>query len=208
MIRGHSNDKIQVQEFQKSINASGFSSEEISAIWEFYVTKSISKSANQRRSATDYGWNQLPIHQMLQIADIAKDNCKILCATSIDGTLKKLDLIIQEKNSGEKQPLAIDIDLCRMACTVPFTIADEESPKRQISEAESLLTHIRNAFAHGLTYFFDNGNMLLEDRNQGKVTARILIQQRTLLDWIRLIDKDKKYYWRESNSESVLEKGA
>lgn len=36
--------------------------------------------------------------------------------------------------------------------------------------------------------------MLLEDKNGGKITARILMNQKVLLDWIKLIDKKEKYY--------------
>ena len=57
-----------------------------------------------------------------------------------------------------------------------------------------MFTHIRNAFAHGNTYFFENGNVLLEDKDGNKITARILIAVQTLVDWIRLIDKDSIIY--------------
>lgn len=64
--------------------------------------------------------------------------------------------------------------------------------------AESKLTaffrHIRNAFAHANTYFFDNGIVLLEDKDKSKLTAAILIKQQTLLDWIKVIDKGENYY--------------
>lgn len=57
-----------------------------------------------------------------------------------------------------------------------------------------LMRHIRNTFAHGNTYFFDNDNMLLEDKDGEKITASILISKRSLLDWIKIIDKDSKFY--------------
>ena len=67
--------------------------------------------------------------------------------------------------------------------------------KEKVGEAESVLTHIRNAFAHGMTYFFDNRNVLLEDKDQrGIITARIILKMQTLLDWITLIDREQRYY--------------
>jgi hypothetical protein len=35
---------------------------------------------------------------------------------------------------------------------------------------------------------------MLEDKNNGTVTARIIIRQQTLLDWIFIIDKEARYY--------------
>ena len=42
--------------------------------------------------------------------------------------------------------------------------------------------------------FFDNGTVLLEDKDGAKITAEILINQQTLLDWIKIIDKDERFY--------------
>ena len=67
----------------------------------------------------------------------------------------------------------IEIDILKIVCLTPFMVADETPPKAKIGDAESVLTHIRNAFAHGNTYFFDNENMMLEDKNNGTITARI-----------------------------------
>lgn len=49
-----------------------------------------------------------------------------------------------------------------------------------------LFRHIRNSFSHANTYFFDNDYMLLEDKEKNRITARILIKQQTLLDWIKI----------------------
>ena len=34
----------------------------------------------------------------------------------------------------------------------------------------------------------------MEDKEGSKVTAKILIKQQTLLDWIAIIDKNQRYY--------------
>ena len=50
--------KVEVQRFHCSINETSFNPDEISMIWEFYVTKAIAKSAAQRRSIYDYKLRQ------------------------------------------------------------------------------------------------------------------------------------------------------
>lgn len=77
----------------------------------------------------------------------------------------------------------------------PYSIADEEKPKARVGEAESVLTHIRNSFAHGNTYFFDNGMFMIEDKDQrGNPTARMILKKQTLLDWIKLVDASQTFY--------------
>lgn len=187
--------KEEIQSYKKSINESSFSSEQIAMIWDFYVTKSIAASASQKRTAKDYGLKSLPWKNMCIVAGLNESNIKILLANSINKTLEKMDLIIEEGKGSEKRNKPIDIDTPRIVCLSPFTIADEEAPKAKVGEAESVLTHIRNAFAHGNTYYFDNKYVLFEDKDQrGGITARILMSQQSLIDWIRLIDHESRYY--------------
>ncbi len=130
-------------------------------------------------------------------AGIEPKNVKILLANTINKTLEAFDLVTTEKKDKEVFNKAIEIDIPKIVCLTPYSIADEDKPKPKdkIGEAESVLTHIRNAFAHGLTYFFDNGNVLLEDKDaRGTITARMILKQQTLLDWIKLIDHQQKFY--------------
>lgn len=187
--------KVEVQNYQKSINETGFTPEQISTIWDFYVTKSIAKTASQRRLISEYGWKQIPWKEMVKKAGVSDGNIKILLANSINKTLSDFDLQILDGKGDNKKIIPIEIDVPKIICLTPFKIADEEAPKADFGEAESVLTHIRNSFAHGLTYFFDNGNALFEDKDQrGNISARMILHQQTLLDWIMLIDKNKKYY--------------
>lgn len=195
-----------VQPFKKSINESAFSTEQIAMIWDFYVTKAIAASASQRRTAGDYGHKSLPWKEMCTVAHLNDNNIKILPATSINKTLEMMDLVIDIGKGTDKQARPIEIEVPRIACLSPFTIADEEPPKSKIGEAESVLTHIRNAFAHGNTYYFDNKFVMFEDKDQrGSITARIVLSQQSLIDWITLIDKESRYYTiiKTSNSEEV-----
>lgn len=187
--------KVIVQPFKKSINESSFSSEQIAVIWDFYVTKAIASSASQRRAPGDYGYKSLPWKEMCSVANLNNSSIKILPANSINKTLEKMDLVIEIGKGSEKQAHPVEIDIPRIACLSPFTIADEDPPKSKVGEAESVLTHIRNAFAHGNTYYFDNKFVMFEDKDQrGVITARMILSQQSLIDWIALIDKDRRYY--------------
>ncbi len=186
---------IEVQAYKKSINESGFSDEQIAMIWDFYVTKAISDSAAQRRRISDYGLKEIPWKDMLDSAGVTSENIKVLPANSINKTLQNYDLEIVEGKGDTKHNKAIEIDVPKIVCLTPFSIADEEKPKPRVGDAESVLTHIRNSFAHGNTYFFDNGNLLLEDKDQrGGITARMILHQNTLLDWIAIVDSTNKFY--------------
>lgn len=184
-----------IQNYHKSIYDCGLPKEQEAIIWDFYVTHAIASSASQGRKASDYGLASLPWGDMKDVAGIETTNIKILLASSINKTLQNYDLEIVEGKGANKTKKAIEVDVPKIVCSTPFTIADEDDPKGKVGEAESVLTHIRNAFAHGLTYFFDNGNVLLEDKDQrGAITARIILKMQTLLDWIALIDKDRRFY--------------
>ena len=187
--------KSVVQPYKKSINESAFSNEQVAMIWDFYVTKSIAASASQKRTASDYGKKNLPWKEMCKVANLSPKNVKILLANSINKTLEALDLSITSGSGNNKKEHPIEIGVPRIACLTPYTIADEDTPKAKVGEAESVLTHIRNSFAHGNTYYFENQFVLFEDKDQkGTITARIILAQQTLIDWINLIDSEQRYY--------------
>ena len=62
--------KCTVQNYKRSINESSFSTEQISMIWDFYVTKSVASTASQKRTASDYDLKQFPFKKMLEAAAI------------------------------------------------------------------------------------------------------------------------------------------
>ena len=167
----------------------GLSKEQEAMIWDFYVTKSIAGSSSQKRTLSDYGLKNIPFEEMLTVAKIEEGHKFVLLADSINKTLQNNDLDVGKENA----PIEIDVDTPRIVCLTPYSIADSDKPQGKVGEGQSVLTHIRNSFAHGNTYFFPNGNVLLEDKNR-VITARILISLQTLLDWIPLIDKNQKFY--------------
>lgn len=183
--------KVEVQKYHKSINQTNFTLAQVALVWDFYVTKSVAKTAAQKRSVKDYNLKELPWKAMLEKAELSKENVKILKANSINKTLKAFDLATTE----DKHNKSIEIDTNKIVCLIPYSIADEDQPTAKIGEAECVLTHIRNSFAHGLTYFFNNGQVLFEDKDpSGNITARMILKQQTLLDWISLIDHEQKFY--------------
>ena len=191
--------EVLVSQYKKSIYDLGLPREWETALWDFYVTKSVADSASQKRTAADYGLKQYPIKEMLQVAGIEDLCIKVLPASSINKTLQKAGL--DSGKIGTDEEIAIDIDKPRIVCLTPFYVSDDDPPKVRMGNAESILTHIRNAFAHGNTYFFENGNTLLEDKNRNIITARILLKLQTLLDWIGLIDKEQRFYILRDLSE-------
>lgn len=188
-------EKCDITRYKKTINESIFTDVEIKHIWEFYVTKSIAEQSSQSISLENYGWesttNQETGFPALEALLIEAANISALCcirAKSIKDTLAAMDLL------GDR----ICIEHPRAVLKQDFNYDVNENEKFSFEFKESrikcLFRHIRNAFAHGNTYFFDNGNMLLEDKEGNgdrKITAKILIPQSALISWISIVDKDR-----------------
>lgn len=64
--------------------------------------------------------------------------------------------------------------------------------KTKSGELDSLLSHIRNSFAHGRLAFFSYGEntyAVMEDiENKKRISARIIVSKRTLLLWKAIIE--------------------
>ena len=191
-----------ISKYKKSIRDSTiWSSEEVSIIWDFYVTKSVAASASQQRAAKDYGLKEMPVDTLLDYSGVLAEKREMLMADRIDGVLKEYGFVYMGKDPNTKEvvEIPIEIDSPRLVCMQPYSITDRNKPvAKGGGKGVTLLTHMRNSLAHGCTYFFDNGNMLLEDRaagSSGKTTAMILLPQSSFLDWIKIIDIDGKYYF-------------
>ena len=186
--------KVNVIPFRNTINSTGFTDEEIKKIWEFYVTKSMAEKSSQSVKLENYGWdiNQSKTTGLPALENElsnAADSC-VMCfvrARTIKDTLSAMDL----SNS------MICTEHPRAVLKQEYRYDHNENEEVQIESGESrivcLFRHIRNAFAHGNTYFFENGNLLFEDKDKGEsgaISARIIIPQRALLTWIQIVDKD------------------
>lgn len=191
-------EKVNKLYFKKSIRESPFSHAQIDMIWDFYVTHAIGGESGLKREVSDYGWDRnnnkfngfLAIEQLLFNMSHFEKICFIRSTTCKD-TLSAMGMFEN----------FICIEHSRAVLLQNYTIEIDENENVRYksngsseSKIQAFFRHIRNSLAHGNTYFFDNGTMLLEDKDRSKTTAAILIRQQSLLDWIAIIDKNKKHY--------------
>ena len=181
---------VLVSNYKKSIYEIGLPRKTEAMIWDFYVTRSFASSASQKRKAEDFGIKSIPIDVMLKQAGFTEGNFRFMPCTTMTNTIKSLNLCLEgkDKNNKKVEMELEDIETPRMCCLQQFTVTEEGQIKPGPSKADCLFTHIRNAMAHGNTFFFDNGNVLLEDKDGSKITARILISVQSLVEWIRIVD--------------------
>lgn len=192
-----SETKVAKAKNKKSIKDSPFSCAQTDMIWDFYVTHTISGGSGLGRSVSDYGWKKddnkkdgYPALEKELIANAGlSNNICFIRSTTCKDTLSAMNLTNDE----------ICIEHPRAVLLQKYSITVDENEKISFSgggenHVNCLFRHIRNSFAHGNTYFFNNGTILLEDMDKSKITAAVLVRQQTLLDWIRIIDKDKKHY--------------
>lgn len=190
-------EKVSKAANKKSLKDSPFSYAQIDMIWDFYVTHAISGGSGLERDITDYGWdkseNKTNGHPAIErcLVDIAglKNKICFIRAKTCKDTLGAMDL------SNDM----ICTEHPRVVALQKFSTTVDENEKIQFAgggenHITCLFRHVRNAFAHGNTYFFKSGFVLLEDKDNSTITAEILIKQQTLLDWIKVIDKNEKYY--------------
>ncbi len=189
-----SKNKIHFVQYKSTLNGNSFSDAEIKKLWEFYVSKSPAEQSSQSISLTNYGWannnnreNGLPVLERALTA--AANNMSLCCvrAKTIKETLAAMDL------SND----TICIDHPRGVLKQDYKYQHDENETVHIVSTESrvrcLFRHIRNAFAHGNTYLLPNNMIIFEDRESGlagNITARILMPQHSLLNWISIVDRN------------------
>lgn len=198
------NTKVDKNDFKKSVYDTDFSPEEINLIWDFYVTHQIVgsddvKEDSLNRSVKDYGWQtsnskldgylaiEFNMIQTAEMDDFIIKRTNKLAKHLADNDLKNDHLVIEHPRAVLKQ---------NYTCTPDEDeIAKNESKESRIA---AIFRHIRNSLAHGNTYFFENGYVLLEDKEGKTITAAILLKKQTLLDWIYVVDKNNKFYSRKN----------
>ncbi len=174
-----SSPKVNIALFKKALNESSYSDQEKLLIWDFYV------------SERDYNSNQAAKINYSKLFKEMKEaaGTDIFCtirSKSIDNTLKNANL----------DNKWICIDHPRAVLMRKYTAKSDENEELSFSSGDAenevacLLRHIRNALAHNYTYFFDNGNVLLEDYSNKTITAKILINKETLLSWIEILKRE------------------
>lgn len=187
--------KTELSGYKMSINDSDFTPEQISMIWDFYVVRSFASTTGLGRTLKDYGWSatakgtrgHLELEKQLMKDAGVSELCTIRSKT-IKDTLAAMDMSSSR----------ICIKHPRIVLMQDYSVSVDENENFSFSNDEGrikcVFRHIRNALAHGNTYFFDNGNMLLLDYNGNTCSAAILIPQHCLLSWIAVVDHNKIYY--------------
>ncbi|NCC87845.1 MAG: hypothetical protein EOM05_08255 [Clostridia bacterium] len=184
----------EINSYKKSIREFCFTNIQESIIWDFYVTKSLSKSSSQNRILEDYHKPNFSrpanfLDKLIKIADVKEDNLKFVYGDSMERCLKELNLFDFDINvlSDFTPRIAIMISAKNQGYYNNF------SNKKCLI---SLMSHIRNALAHGNTYLFDNNYILLEDINHRDniITARMILSKETLIEWVKVFDNESNFY--------------
>ncbi len=183
--------KIKISDYTTHISSMNFSQEEIVDIYSFYLEQApILKSSAPTdvfglKKLLEYGWrgnsdmSQLE-GQLLKAGHLA--HFIMIKADSIDNTLREMDLL---ENCCSEHPRAVLKQESKVTVNEDGSVQVAQTETRM----ECLFRHIRNSLAHGRTYYFENDNIMLEDTDGSKITARILIPARALIEWISIISK-------------------
>lgn len=193
-----------------SMSEINLTNEELIGIFDFYllhapIKKDKDEKWNNYRWLGEYGWrgsSDLSQLERLLLKNSGMNRFVIVKADTISETIKNMDL---EENICVEHPRAV--------LKMPYQISVNEDGQIVITPKEKrmvcLFRHIRNAIAHNRSCLLNNGEMLLlEDWENDKKTtknilsARILIRPQTLIDWIRIIDKNHIHYYK---SEKIMD---
>lgn len=195
--------KVKLEDVGKSLMDSSLSSDEIALVWDFYVSHApIRKDAKENggglRYLGEYGWKGSGLttleREILRESNLGR--IVVIKADELTQTLIAMNLE-PEKEICCKHPRAVVQQL--------FSVKVRENGECCIDEKENRMVcffrHIRNALAHNRIYYpSDEKMILLEDMNDNhKITARILMPTIALVNWIRIIDKNQKFYPRSGD---------
>lgn len=177
------------------------SPDEINMIWDFYVSHApILNDQKEKgngfgyRYLGDIGWGG-----SVKLSELEKELIKsaglghfvMIKADEITETLKSMNL---NDKICWKHPRAV--------LKQSYTIKVRENGKIDITNSESrmvcLFRHIRNSLAHNRIYLSQDRTMiLLEDAEDGgRLSARILIPVHSLVEWIKIVDRNKNFYFK------------
>lgn len=166
-----------------------YTPEEFTQIVGFYMFKLPQKNSKGNAYAlSDYGWTGHGISdlegKLLKSAGMSQ--FVFLGSKSIRGTLEAMKL---GEIACAEHPRAVLMRKASLSMTEDGTIKVEYVGENRM---QCLLRHIRNSIAHGLTYSFPTGAILLEDRDGREISARVLLKMETLIDWISIIEKENR----------------
>lgn len=188
---------VDINKHHASLSDFPYTQEEITSIYDFYISHApMLKNENQKEriyglmSFHDYGW--------YGNSDLSKLERKLLNISGIPFFCMLKTDTITETAKELKLGDYVCIEHPRAIAMQNHTVKVHENNDVEITSGESrmvcLFRHIRNALCHNRIYKFENNYMLLEDLdNKGeKLSARIIINYSTLLDWINIVKKALK----------------
>ena len=183
-----------------------YTDEELRKILDFYlfhapVRKDSKEDGDgfELRYLGDYGWaasaelNRLE-REMLKSSGITR--FVLVKADTITEILDDMNLV---GDMCVAHPRAVFNQLHKLTVTEYGEMKNSSGEKRLVC----IFRHIRNSLAHNRVYLYDGDMIMLEDAaDDGKnVTARLLMKSKTLIDWIYIVDKDNKYYYKPESEE-------
>lgn len=182
-----------------------YSREELEAIIDFYITntpiKKTKDAGGSGRWLGEYGWTGVPgLHslesKLLRVSGVT--SFVMLKSSKADETIKAMKL---GDEICAEHPRAVLTQECRTTVNEDGSISNTARESRMVC----LFRHVRNAIAHGQSYVLPNNNLILDDKNDLGKTASILIPSKTLVDWIRVVDKEGSFYpgLRDNRSSDI-----
>lgn len=180
-----------------SIADCDYSLVQLKAILDFYLTHTPIKSDEKKstngqpvRHLSDYNWkgsSDLTKLERSLLSSSGIPSFVMLKSDSIEGTIQSMQL---------GNPLCIQHPRAVMSINKKISIREDGKVAIEATETRlaCLFRHIRNSIAHGRNHLFSSGNLLLEDGDGERITARILIPQDALVKWIALVDQDGAFY--------------
>lgn len=186
--------QIDISIYTKSIVNMGFQPQECIDIISFYLLNAPVLKSNKTdnlfglKSLREYGWIGNSGMSKLEGRLLKAANLGMFCFIKSDS----ISCTLEAMNLGQN----VCIEHARAVIRQNYNVIVQEdntvSITQQETRMECLFRHIRNALAHNHTYDFNNGNIMLEDCDDDKkISARIIIPKRALIDWVRIIKKEK-----------------
>jgi hypothetical protein len=182
---------VNIDDCHSSLAEFPYTAEEYRTIVDFYIShapilknEKENKGKFQLKSLTKYEWKGSSDLNRLERQLLTVSNIPYFCilkSDCLDETLEEMKL---SHNICVEHPRAVFL----IARTVKIFQNGEIEVIASETRVACLFRHIRNALCHNCIYKFENDNMLLEDYEDTKVTAKILINYRTLLDWIDVVN--------------------
>lgn len=199
-------EKVEIVVYKKNLSDSSsdvYTNEQFRLIIDYYVSKApvLKNDAKSDgfglRSLAEIGWKGSGALGKLEreLIKAAELTLVFIRSDSIANTIASMDL---------------DLKICcehpRGVLKQGFKLKAKENGQIETTNSEKrmecLFRHIRNSLAHGRTYIFNNGAIMLEDLDEnGTLSARLLLKARSLIDWMEIIDNPANYLNSRQNQQ-------